>query len=86
MSTFKHDCPQMMDLLVDYLEDELDPEQVSQLELHLELCPPCMNFLDGYKQTGTVCREALRKQMPTELKSTLHAFLSRNCCGGHDKG
>jgi hypothetical protein len=76
----KHECPQMMDLLVDYLEDELDDDAKKALEFHLGLCPPCMNFLETYRDTGHVCRQALEIQMPTELKSNLRAFLSQKCC------
>ena len=81
MSKKRYECPEMMDLLVDYLEDELDDAQLEHLEFHLELCPPCMAFLESYKETGSVCRDALKKEMPTELKSNLHSFLSKACCG-----
>lgn len=80
MTKRKHECPEMMDLLVDYLEEELDEEKRKHLEFHLELCPPCMNFLDTYKQTGHVCREALKQEMPSALKSSLRDFLSHKCC------
>lgn len=80
MAKKRYECPQMMDLLVDYLEEELDEDQLKHLEFHLELCPPCMSFLETYKQTGKVCRDALKKEMPTELKSSLHTFLARACC------
>lgn len=85
MAQKKHECPEMMDLIVDYLEEELDDEERRHLEFHLELCPPCMNFLQTYKQTGTVCREALERQMPSALKSSLHDFLSHACCGSKKK-
>ena len=70
----------MMDLIVDYLEEELDDVKRKDLEFHLELCPPCMNFLETYKATGSVCRDALAQEMPTALKVTLRDFLSQKCC------
>lgn len=73
------ECPDMMDLLVEYLEGDLDEEKERHLEFHLELCPPCMNFLDSYKKTGKVCRSALEKNMPPELKSNLKMFLKEKC-------
>ncbi len=75
----KTDCPEMMDLLVDYLEGELDEKAQKHLEFHLELCPPCLNFLESYKTTNKVCRGALEKNMPTELKSSLKTFLKSKC-------
>ena len=76
----KHECPEMMDLLVEYLEDELEETAKKKLEFHLELCPPCKNFLSTYRDTGKVCRSALEREMPSELKTNLHAFLSKKCC------
>jgi hypothetical protein len=78
----KHDCADMMDLLVDYLEGDLQGPELDRLELHLDLCPPCVNFLESYRETGKICREALEREMPAELKSTLHEVLARECCKG----
>lgn len=81
----KFDCPDMMDLLVDYIEGELPEDAQAKLDMHLKLCPPCLNFLDSYKETSSVCREALHKRMPPELKSSLKSFLSKECnCGDDD--
>lgn len=74
-----YDCNELMDLLVDYLEDDLDDEQTAHLERHLELCPPCVNFLESYKKTGELCRRALRREMPAELKTNLMSFLDKKC-------
>lgn len=81
MSKRKHDCPEMVDLIADYLEEELDAAQRQKLELHLDLCPPCKNFLMTYKQTGQICRDVLKREMPDELKANLRGFLNANCCG-----
>lgn len=80
----KHECPQMMELLVDYLDGELSSEQKDHLELHLSLCPPCVAFLESYKSTGAVCKTALQKNMPEEMKSSLSNFL-RKVCDEKDK-
>lgn len=80
----RYDCPQMMDLLVDYLDGELDPKARDQLEHHLELCPPCVSFLETYKETGKVCRKALETQMPAALKQNLKSFLAHACKCDHD--
>jgi anti-sigma factor RsiW len=70
----------MMDLLVDYLEGDLDETETERLEFHLDLCPPCVNFLESYRETGKICREALRREMPGELRERLHEVLARECC------
>ena len=80
--TQKYDCPDMMDLLVDYLEGDLTDDQKAHLEGHLEGCPPCLNYLETYRKTGDICRSALKKQMPSEMKSRLRGFLKKECgCG-----
>ncbi len=71
----KYDCPDMMDLLVDYFEDELSEDQRAHLESHLGGCPPCAAFLQSYQNTGVVSRAALAKAMPAELKGQLISFL-----------
>lgn len=77
----KHECAELMDLLVDYLEGDLTEPQEERLEFHLELCPPCVNFVESYKKTGKICREALEHQMPNALRTNLHSFLKKSCCG-----
>ncbi|AWV89955.1 anti-sigma factor family protein [Bradymonas sediminis] len=71
----KHTCNDALKHLVDYLEGELDPEASQELESHLTACPPCVRFLDTYKTTGKVCRKALEREMPDEMKQSLRAFL-----------
>jgi anti-sigma factor RsiW len=71
----------MMDLLVDYFEDELSDEQKAHLEQHLGDCPPCTAFLHSYKTAGEVSRVALERAMPAELKAELLGFLRRELSG-----
>lgn len=69
------DCQQIVDLLVEYLDGNLASDKQRRLEAHLDDCPNCVEFLDSYRQTGAVCREALQFEMPRTLKSTLLEFL-----------
>lgn len=78
------ECPEILDLLVDYLEGDLEDEQRRHLEAHLEACPPCLAFLETYRQTGEICRKALVTKMPGDLKQSLHQFLAKKCRHAHD--
>lgn len=69
------DCQKLLDLLVDYIDEELDPRQHLELDEHLAKCPPCVDFLDSYRRTGSACREALQAQMPEAMKTRLSEFL-----------
>ena len=75
----KHECPEMMNLLVEYLDGELNEDQQDHLEMHLSLCPPCVAFLESYKSTGKVCKLALEQKMPDAMKSSLSDFLKEVC-------
>jgi anti-sigma factor RsiW len=75
----KHQCPQIIELLVDYLEGELPEEQRSRLEQHFAGCPPCVAFLDTYRSTGEVCKKAIEKSMPASMEQSLLDFLKANC-------
>lgn len=68
-------CQQILDLLVDYLDGELDPAMAGQLETHLKQCPECVEFIDTYCQTSTICRQALSVDMPAPHKASLFQFL-----------
>ncbi len=54
-------CRELVEFLLDYLEEELPQPQREEFERHLQACPPCIAYLETYKQTvqlgKTVCRE-----------------------------
>lgn len=68
-------CQKITDLLVDFIDGELDSETEAKLEAHLDSCPPCVDFIAKYRQTGTLCKKALDIEMPQSLKSSLSEFL-----------
>lgn len=69
-------CQECVDLLADYLDGALAEEQKTALEEHLSYCPPCVTFVRTYKATTKVARKVLAQQMPDEVSSRLHDFLS----------
>lgn len=71
-------CKKSVDLLLDYLDGDLEGELRSKLEAHLGACPPCLEFLKAYEQTPRLCRKALSTKMPAELDDKLQAFLDAN--------
>ena len=70
-------CQECIDLLVDYLEGELPPERARALDIHLELCPPCVAFVRTYKGTVDVARNLPVDEIPPELTQRLLEFLRR---------
>jgi anti-sigma factor RsiW len=70
-------CEECIDLLVDYLEGELPAERARALEIHLDLCPPCVAFVRTYKGTVDVARNLPVDEIPPELTQRLLDFLLR---------
>lgn len=69
------DCRELVDLLVDYLDGALAPETLNALDRHLADCEPCLAFLNTYKATRDLTREAIAEEMPEELRAKLAGFL-----------
>lgn len=68
-------CRECVELIGDYVDGLLPPEQSAELERHLSLCMPCITFVRTYKATSRLAREKLNQDMPEELVASLHNFL-----------
>jgi anti-sigma factor RsiW len=68
-------CRDVIHLLLEYLEEALSPEVVTELERHLADCPPCLAYLRTYRRTGELAGEAARIEMPPELMVRLRGLL-----------
>jgi len=75
-------CRRVFDLLSDYVDGELSPEDRASLMRHLQACPPCEEFLKTFETARSLCRESLMEKMPSELKERLRIFLRERI---HDK-
>jgi len=51
MSGIEIPCEQIVEMVTDYLEDALTPEQRQLLEEHLADCPPCARYVDQIRVT-----------------------------------
>jgi anti-sigma factor RsiW len=68
-------CDKTISLLLELLEDEIDPKTKKEFLGHLQECPPCLRFLETYKKTTQLCSNALKKAAPPELTNRLMTFL-----------
>lgn len=53
-------CREIIDFIEAYRNNELPPEQRKEFKIHMDLCPPCIAYLDTYEQTIQMerkCRE-----------------------------
>jgi len=66
-------------LLADFVERHLPPDVHDQLEQHLARCPRCVAQLNTYRSTISLLHSIREEDLPLELRSTLKAFIDRNC-------
>jgi anti-sigma factor RsiW len=70
------DCRGFIDFILAYLEGELDAGTRARFERHLEACADCVAYLDSYRRTVELGREALRagagdEPVPAEVPAEL---------------
>ena len=51
-------CRELIDFIMDYLDGTLPAAQKADFERHLAVCPSCVSYLDGYRQTVKLGRTA----------------------------
>lgn len=70
-----YSCKKSIDLLLEYLDGDIPPDEQRHLNEHLNACPPCVDFVRTYRATPQLCKKALATKMPEELSSKLTEFL-----------
>ncbi len=68
-------CKDLVDLLSEYTDGELDRATARRLEKHLRGCRECTAFLNTFRKTRAMTREAAEAAMPPELRARLRRFL-----------
>lgn len=69
-------CKECIDLLCDYFDGTLDSGMAASLEDHFKDCPPCVAFLETYRQTSNLCRKTLTAvEIPEPVKEKLREFV-----------
>ena len=71
-------CADGVGLLMDYLEDVLDPQTRAGIDAHLAQCSRCVAFVRSYRATPGIIRRATAAAVPATLGASLRAFLARN--------
>jgi anti-sigma factor RsiW len=68
-------CMTGVELLMDYLDDVLPDEVRAAIEEHVTSCPRCTAFVESYRQTPRILRDATAAALPADLEASLQAFL-----------
>jgi len=79
-------CRSGVELLMDYLEGELAPDVRAAIEEHVNGCPRCVAFIESYRETPRILRDATAAEMPADLEAALlDALRTRRHTSGHDR-
>jgi anti-sigma factor RsiW len=68
-------CRELVELLIDFVSDDLPAESRQRIEQHLGRCPPCEAYLASYRTTIRLTRQLPCEPIPAELKARLIAAL-----------
>jgi anti-sigma factor RsiW len=69
-------CREMVELLIDFVSDDLPPEHRQRLEQHLRRCPPCEAYVESYKLIIKMTRKLPCEPIPPQLAERLKAALA----------
>ena len=71
-------CQEVVEVVTDYLEGRLAPEDVTIFEAHLDLCDGCRWYVEQMRTTIAAAGKIEPADVPPELQDTvLAAFRSR---------
>jgi anti-sigma factor RsiW len=75
-------CQELVELVTEYLEGALPPDEVAAVDQHLADCDPCLHYLDQMRATvaalGMVPTERVTETLPEQtINSLLAAFRQR---------
>lgn len=71
-------CQEVVEVVTDYLEGRLPPEDVAIFEAHLELCDGCRWYLDQMRITIATVGRVEDEELSAELRDTvIAAFRNR---------
>ena len=51
-------CQEVVEIITEYLEGTLAPELVQRLHVHLELCAPCVEYIEQIRATSRAAQAA----------------------------
>jgi anti-sigma factor RsiW len=77
-------CVSGVELLMDFLEGVLPADLHASLEEHVAGCPRCAAFVESYRATPRILREAtMTATLPADIEASLRAFLRERTRGFH---
>jgi hypothetical protein len=66
-------CQEVVELVTDYLEGAMSPEDVARFEYHLTLCEGCVFYVDQIRMTIAAVGRIGEEDVPPEIRDDLVA-------------
>ena len=66
-------CEELVELVTEYLEDALSPEERTRFELHLAVCPGCAAYLSQLRATLRGAARLSVESLPDDVRDRLLA-------------
>jgi hypothetical protein len=67
----KPSCQEVLDHLLEYCEGDLCENARADYEEHIRTCCTCRGFLEQYRRTSEVCREAFAQKLPDTYRERI---------------
>ena len=64
-------CQEVVELVSDYLEQTLPPDEAAVFEQHLNFCEGCVVYVDQVRTTVVSTAELRAEEVPPEVKDKL---------------
>jgi anti-sigma factor RsiW len=66
-------CKELVELVTNYLEDALPPEERLRFEEHLSVCPGCVTYVEQMRETVLVVGNLREESIPPDKRDELLA-------------
>ena len=75
-------CRDVVELVTEYLEGTLAPDERARVEQHLVICPPCVTYIQQMRETGRLVGVAAPAPSDEEKQKLLAIFQDWRARGG----
>jgi anti-sigma factor RsiW len=69
-------CRTTIELFAAFVDGALSAEEEHALRVHMADCPRCVEFLESYRGTSRIVRDATAATLPPDVEERLLRFLA----------
>ena len=67
-------CKDVVDLIMDYIENSLEPEAVKDFDMHIDGCECCHAFINTYKKTISLTHQISKPLLHCKSSGNMFQF------------